>query len=549
MSPRIVFLSIVVGVTLGGAGRLEAASCSDDSDCAVGQFCFASRCLTGSAMICTTHSDCPGGEFCAGGRCLTGCRARCDCPQGQLCFDGECISSDVPAYCCDKPDCPPGRECLTGSNSSSTCAEDPTYVCEDACDCGPAHCCKYDASVQHGVCVKDIDDPWMPGGAEVGPSCVLGVDATYCCNSPRCFAGRASYAVSPGIGAEAFRCFDDVDTEAPSNLCGGAACLFAGDCAPGQTCVDVSDDSTAAPGASCAPEANRCMSKAIAEALFGHAPGDLLDACLTGLMTGTQCEIGWRPGGVYAVQRVVATVGSCGDGTCEAWESAATCGADCQCGDGVCDSTEADSCLPDCGTCGDGACGARETPKICPADCTVTCGDGSCDADEVTGCPQDCGCPDSPTYADAPIWCGDGVCQAVGAIPESCVNCPGDCGAATDSDADQIADCIDNCPLAPNPEQADFDDDGMGNVCDADDDNDGVVDASDACEQTPHATVVGPDGCSVDQTCPCADAWKSHGRYVACVAHASNTLRRLGLIDPAARAMRVSTAARSGCGR
>ena len=48
-----------------------------------------------------------------------------------------------------------------------------------------------------------------------------------------------------------------------------------------------------------------------------------------------------------------------------------------------------------------------------------------------------------------------------------------------DLDGDGIADILDNCPLAANPSQADFDRDGLGDACDWDDDNDGDPDRLD----------------------------------------------------------------------
>ncbi|MCP3955126.1 MAG: hypothetical protein GY697_23335 [Desulfobacterales bacterium] len=44
------------------------------------------------------------------------------------------------------------------------------------------------------------------------------------------------------------------------------------------------------------------------------------------------------------------------------------------------------------------------------------------------------------------------------------------------TDSDSVPDSIDNCPAIPNPDQADFDRDDIGDVCDPDRDNDGLPD-------------------------------------------------------------------------
>jgi len=88
---------------------------------------------------------------------------------------------------------------------------------------------------------------------------------------------------------------------------------------------------------------------------------------------------------------------------------------------------------------------------------------------------------------------------------------------------------------------------------DLDADSDGVPDVSDLCPTTIPGDIVAPDGCSIDQNCPCTGpalghSWITHGEYVSCVTHAAKSLFDLGLISGRQRGQTASTAAASDCG-
>lgn len=73
-------------------------------------------------------------------------------------------------------------------------------------------------------------------------------------------------------------------------------------------------------------------------------------------------------------------------------------------------------------------------------------------------------------------------------------------GGLEDADLDGLSDNYDNCPDVYNPNQADLDADGIGDVCD-DSDEDGIVDAEDNCPVTYNPKQVDLDNDGVGDIC------------------------------------------------
>ena len=69
-----------------------------------------------------------------------------------------------------------------------------------------------------------------------------------------------------------------------------------------------------------------------------------------------------------------------------------------------------------------------------------------------------------------------------------------------DTDGDGITDSNDNCPNTANPNQEDFDNDGVGDVCD-DSDGDGLLDSVDNCPLNPNPIQEDSDGDGVGDYC------------------------------------------------
>ena len=116
-----------------------------------------------------------------------------------------------------------------------------------------------------------------------------------------------------------------------------------------------------------------------------------------------------------------------------------------------------------------------------------------------------------------------------------------------DDDNDGVADAGDNCPLNYNPGQSDEDGNGQGDVCDGDIDGDDVLNNEDDCAATPADQTITPNGCSGSQyvALQCVkENFVQHGRYVSCVAHTAKDLVDIGVITNKDKAVFVKEAAK-----
>jgi hypothetical protein len=103
-------------------------------------------------------------------------------------------------------------------------------------------------------------------------------------------------------------------------------------------------------------------------------------------------------------------------------------------------------------------------------------------------------------------------------------------GSSADTDGDGIANSVDNCPTIANPDQADANGNGIGNVCEAlaaDADGDGIPDSVDNCPTTVNPDQADTDHDGIGNVCdptPLADVFNWTGNTRLTVISAAGLL-------------------------
>ena len=474
--------------------KTDGTACDDGNLCTENDVCSQGVC-GGSTKDCSyLNNQCQVGVCDQGdGQCYpdyTNYNGQdCDdgnaCTQGDICSDGTCSGSPITCddgNVCTNDTCDPSSGCVYTNNN-------------DPCDDGLF--CTIDDICSNGVCAGQEDRDCSDGVGctvdscnEQNDQCDHSPDDSYCDNFDLPPIGECGY--DPDNNPYTFDEADGFDSICePTTGCTqgsysfthtcdvsqcGAECESNSDC-PDNTCSETYNDYC---------DDNRLVEYDNDKVLDSTTVEDSCSEDCGSDCTCQVCEVDCSPPSTnsYCVKDV--------------------CGAECDSGD----DCESGVCLGDC-TC---------QP---PSECSITLDSYSCDYNEETGrwvvtatatwsggdhahisidCDIDGPYYDSPfTRTKVLFTPGSKSVQGIVHDYDNNVLCQTpveyvDCEGTSDSDGDGIPDSEDNCIDDPNPDQTDTDQDGLGDVCDEDDDNDGYSDIDD-CD--PLDSSINPDASEV----------------------------------------------------
>jgi len=249
-------------------GGESSASCCDDCGCGAGQTCAAPA--GGGAKSCTTTNP-------TGKNPGEACAADAECKgEGSICVKrpgGYCLMLGCTPGANGTSDCPSGSTCVSGGqddqgNTIYVCAAGP---CATDAECRQSE--GYVCDTDH-VCWSYQYVPVNTGGAAMGAACTDNAQ----CESGVCIAESWNVGYTGGYCSV------------------GCVATTAGSCPTGSACVDQS-------------------------AVFG------VSICAKNCTQNSDCRTGY----VCTAGACLPPAPSCGDGTCSASETQATCCEDCGC--------------------------------------------------------------------------------------------------------------------------------------------------------------------------------------------------------------------------
>lgn len=424
-------------VSTCGDGVLDTYSCEqcDDGGNANGDGCSAT-CTVEAGFTCDGGSPTACSPICGDGIVVTG--EQCDAGAGNN--PGNCAASGTCTSCCS-------FNCQF-ENLGTQCR-----ASAGACD--PAETCPND-----------------PGPTGACPADVLATAGTECRPGDLCDPAEQCDGVSTSCPADVLR---------PS----GYVCRAAvGACDDEETCDGVATtcpgDLKQPSGFVCRPAVDVCDVQEVCDGLGDACPGDAFAG------SGTPCND----------TKFCTQVDQCnGVGVCVGSVDPCTAGPECA---NTCDEVN-DTCnLPSGTPCtqdglfctgqeqcdGSGVCAPTGNPCTGGSQCNTQCNEttpnnGNCfnDAGAACGDPSDTPC-DDPDSCNGAGTCltntlpNGATCTPLvtptytcGAVLPSCQ--AGDCLLdGGDPDNDGLCSLLDNCPMDRNPDQADFNNNGVGDACD-----------------------------------------------------------------------------------
>jgi hypothetical protein len=485
----------------------NALPCDDANACTIGDTCADGACLPGDAVVCDDGIDCTV-DSC---HTATGCVYTPDdavCDDDNLCTDDSCdpatgcVNANNTIACDDADACTTGDICADGA-----CVPGDALICDDGVDCTADSC---DAATGCVFAPEDAEcddaNPCTDDACDLVTGCViinntLSCDDTLLCtNDDVCLEGVCSGIVNDCDDENP--CTDDSCEE-------GVGCQYVNNnvsCDDGNGCTG---SDTCADGV-CLGEDICIGFPIINEVDYDQTGGDTLE--FVELYNATDAPI------VLAAYKVELVNGN-GDVIYDTFELA-DAGELLPAGDYLVIGSDAlVATVPD-GTLvislGNGSIqnGDPDGVRVVRADDLLVdglhYGGTMAGTGEGTSAPSDDGegalgrCPDgtdtdqnqddfvltcvvTPGAANDCTPCSaDASCLGNACVCNENFNGDGYTCEMEDGDEDGIADSLDNCPFTSNNDQLDFDNDGIGDACEADFDADGINDELDNCPNLPN---------------------------------------------------------------